>query len=124
MVGRLGGDEFGVILAQADMAQAQEKANQLLEIVAKIAADLNRPPPISPARWPSTSSSASNRPTTRLQGRRLDAKKSAGTIYEKKAAKPGRSGLRDRIRHSNASRLPLSDPSSPVHYVCCVYILF
>lgn len=35
VVGRLGGDEFGVILAQADMAQAQEKANQLLEIIGK-----------------------------------------------------------------------------------------
>ena len=31
VVGRLGGDEFGVILAQADMAQAEEKAGQLMD---------------------------------------------------------------------------------------------
>lgn len=35
VVGRLGGDEFGVILAQADKAQAQEKANQLLSVIAR-----------------------------------------------------------------------------------------
>lgn len=34
VVGRLGGDEFGVILAQADVAQAQDKANQLLSVIA------------------------------------------------------------------------------------------
>ncbi|MDY0873974.1 GGDEF domain-containing protein [Dongia rigui] len=33
VVGRLGGDEFGVILAQADVAQAQDKANQLLSVI-------------------------------------------------------------------------------------------
>ncbi len=33
VVGRLGGDEFGVILAQADVAQAEEKANQLLSVI-------------------------------------------------------------------------------------------
>ena len=35
VVGRLGGDEFGVILAQADMTQAQEKANQLLAVIGR-----------------------------------------------------------------------------------------
>lgn len=35
VVGRLGGDEFGVILAQADVAQAQDKANQLLSVIAR-----------------------------------------------------------------------------------------
>ena len=35
VVGRLGGDEFGVILAQADKVQAQEKANQLLSVIAR-----------------------------------------------------------------------------------------
>ena len=35
VVGRLGGDEFGVILAQADMAQAEEKAGLLLDIISK-----------------------------------------------------------------------------------------
>jgi diguanylate cyclase (GGDEF)-like protein len=34
VVGRLGGDEFGVILAQADEAQARDKANSLLEVIA------------------------------------------------------------------------------------------
>lgn len=34
VVGRLGGDEFGVILAQADVAQAQEKAAQLIDVIA------------------------------------------------------------------------------------------
>jgi diguanylate cyclase (GGDEF)-like protein len=33
VVGRLGGDEFGVILAQADRAQAEEKAEQLLGVI-------------------------------------------------------------------------------------------
>jgi diguanylate cyclase (GGDEF)-like protein len=33
VVGRLGGDEFGVILAQADRPQAEEKSAQLLEVV-------------------------------------------------------------------------------------------
>jgi len=33
VVGRLGGDEFGVILAQADRPQAEEKAGQLLEVI-------------------------------------------------------------------------------------------
>jgi diguanylate cyclase (GGDEF)-like protein len=33
VVGRLGGDEFGVILAQADERQAQEKANILVRII-------------------------------------------------------------------------------------------
>jgi diguanylate cyclase (GGDEF)-like protein len=32
-VGRLGGDEFGVILVQADEARATEKANQLLQAI-------------------------------------------------------------------------------------------
>lgn len=35
VVGRLGGDEFGIILAQADVAQAQEKATQLIGIIAR-----------------------------------------------------------------------------------------
>lgn len=35
VVGRLGGDEFGVILAQADVAQAQEKAAQLIGVIAR-----------------------------------------------------------------------------------------
>lgn len=35
VVGRLGGDEFGVILAQADVAQAQEKAAQLITQIAR-----------------------------------------------------------------------------------------
>jgi diguanylate cyclase (GGDEF)-like protein len=35
VVGRLGGDEFGVILAQADVAQAQDKANLLLSVIAR-----------------------------------------------------------------------------------------
>jgi diguanylate cyclase (GGDEF)-like protein len=35
VVGRLGGDEFGVILAQADEKQAQEKANNLVGVIAK-----------------------------------------------------------------------------------------
>lgn len=35
VVGRLGGDEFGVILAQADIAQAQEKAAQLIGVIAR-----------------------------------------------------------------------------------------
>lgn len=35
VVGRLGGDEFGIILAQADVTQAQEKANQLLSVIAQ-----------------------------------------------------------------------------------------
>ncbi len=39
-VGRLGGDEFGVLLAQADEAQAREKAESLLSVVAA-----------SPALW-------------------------------------------------------------------------
>jgi len=34
VVGRLGGDEFGVILAQADEVQAREKATSLLEVIA------------------------------------------------------------------------------------------
>lgn len=34
VVGRLGGDEFGIILAQADVAQAQEKAAQLINVIA------------------------------------------------------------------------------------------
>ena len=34
VVGRLGGDEFGIILAQADVAQAQEKAAQLIDVIA------------------------------------------------------------------------------------------
>ena len=33
VVGRLGGDEFGVILAQADRPQAEEKAQQLLDVI-------------------------------------------------------------------------------------------
>jgi diguanylate cyclase (GGDEF)-like protein len=33
VVGRLGGDEFGVILAQADETQAREKARSLVELV-------------------------------------------------------------------------------------------
>ena len=33
VVGRLGGDEFGVILAQADRAQAEEKAGQLMDVI-------------------------------------------------------------------------------------------
>lgn len=33
IVGRLGGDEFGVILAQADERQAQEKASALLRVI-------------------------------------------------------------------------------------------
>lgn len=33
VVGRLGGDEFGVILAQADITQAQDKANDLLKVI-------------------------------------------------------------------------------------------
>jgi diguanylate cyclase (GGDEF)-like protein len=33
VVGRLGGDEFGVILAQADEAQARDKAASLVEVV-------------------------------------------------------------------------------------------
>lgn len=33
VVGRLGGDEFGVILAQSDEAQAREKATSLVEII-------------------------------------------------------------------------------------------
>ncbi|HVM86005.1 MAG TPA: GGDEF domain-containing protein [Candidatus Binatia bacterium] len=33
VVGRLGGDEFGVILAQADRPQAEEKAEQLLGVI-------------------------------------------------------------------------------------------
>ncbi|HVO02521.1 MAG TPA: GGDEF domain-containing protein [Candidatus Cybelea sp.] len=33
VVGRLGGDEFGVILAQADRPQAEEKAAQLLDVI-------------------------------------------------------------------------------------------
>src|SRR5688572_32015721 len=33
VVGRLGGDEFGVILAQADEAQARDKAGSLVELV-------------------------------------------------------------------------------------------
>jgi diguanylate cyclase (GGDEF)-like protein len=33
VVGRLGGDEFGVILAQADRPQAEEKAGQLLDVI-------------------------------------------------------------------------------------------
>jgi len=33
VVGRLGGDEFGVILAQADQQQAQEKAAQLMHAI-------------------------------------------------------------------------------------------
>ncbi len=33
VVGRLGGDEFGVILAQADEAQARDKAASLIEVV-------------------------------------------------------------------------------------------
>jgi len=33
VVGRLGGDEFGVILAQADHPQAEEKAQQLLDVI-------------------------------------------------------------------------------------------
>jgi diguanylate cyclase (GGDEF)-like protein len=35
VVGRLGGDEFGIILAQADVAQAQEKAAQLIDVIAR-----------------------------------------------------------------------------------------
>ncbi|HEX9447302.1 MAG TPA: diguanylate cyclase [Dongiaceae bacterium] len=35
VVGRLGGDEFGVILAQADDHQAQEKANSLVHIISE-----------------------------------------------------------------------------------------
>ncbi|MBL8709623.1 MAG: GGDEF domain-containing protein [Rhodospirillaceae bacterium] len=35
VVGRLGGDEFGVILAQADIAQAQEKAAQLIGVISR-----------------------------------------------------------------------------------------
>lgn len=35
VVGRLGGDEFGVILAQADVVQAQEKAAQLVGVIAR-----------------------------------------------------------------------------------------
>lgn len=35
VVGRLGGDEFGVILAQADSVQAQEKAAQLIGVIAR-----------------------------------------------------------------------------------------
>jgi diguanylate cyclase (GGDEF)-like protein len=35
VVGRLGGDEFGIILAQADVAQAQEKAAQLIGVIAR-----------------------------------------------------------------------------------------
>lgn len=34
VVGRLGGDEFGVILAQADEAQARDKAGSLLQVIA------------------------------------------------------------------------------------------
>ncbi len=33
VVGRLGGDEFGVILAQANEKQAQEKANRLVRVI-------------------------------------------------------------------------------------------
>jgi diguanylate cyclase (GGDEF)-like protein len=33
VVGRLGGDEFGVILAQADIAQARDKANDLMTVI-------------------------------------------------------------------------------------------
>ncbi len=33
VVGRLGGDEFGVILAQADRPQAEEKAQHLLDVI-------------------------------------------------------------------------------------------
>lgn len=33
VVGRLGGDEFGVILAQADRPQAEEKAGQLMDVI-------------------------------------------------------------------------------------------
>ena len=40
VVGRLGGDEFGVILAQADRPQAEEKAEQLLSVIK-----------ISPVEW-------------------------------------------------------------------------
>ncbi len=35
VVGRLGGDEFGIILAQADAPQAQDKANQLLSVISR-----------------------------------------------------------------------------------------
>ncbi len=35
VVGRLGGDEFGVILAQADAASANEKANSLASIITR-----------------------------------------------------------------------------------------
>lgn len=36
LVGRLGGDEFGVILARADQTAADEKAGQLMEIINRI----------------------------------------------------------------------------------------
>ena len=36
LVGRLGGDEFGVILARADQPAAQEKARQLMQFIGNI----------------------------------------------------------------------------------------
>ena len=36
MVGRLGGDEFGIILARADQSAAQEKAQQLMKFIGDI----------------------------------------------------------------------------------------
>jgi diguanylate cyclase (GGDEF)-like protein len=48
VVGRLGGDEFGVILAQADRPQAEEKAAQLLQVVKASPMDWEgKPIPIS-----------------------------------------------------------------------------
>ncbi|MEQ9641205.1 MAG: GGDEF domain-containing protein [Alphaproteobacteria bacterium] len=41
VVGRLGGDEFGVILAHADEAQAQEKAVSLVQLIADTPVEFN-----------------------------------------------------------------------------------
>jgi len=44
VVGRLGGDEFGVILAQADEKTGQEKAEALAEVIANSPVDLGDGP--------------------------------------------------------------------------------
>jgi len=80
VVGRLGGDEFGVILAQADIAQADEKANQLLSVIARSPLIWEGVDIQLSCAWGCTNSTASNRRRCAFPGRRLDVQGQAPAL--------------------------------------------